>query len=108
MGIPVSIVVANLYMEWWEQTALTTCPQLRLSLWRRYVGDCYEKTKQGTSDRFTEHPNQVDPTGNIKVMFEGEFEGALPMLDTESYRAEGGSLEVIVYRKKTHTDQYLN
>ena len=30
------------------------------------------------------------------------------MLDTKSCRAEGGSLEVKVYRKKTHTDQYLN
>ena len=30
------------------------------------------------------------------------------MLDTKSCRAEGGSLEVRVYRKKTHTDQYLN
>ena len=72
------------------------------------MDDCYEKTKQGASDRFTEHPNQVDPTGNIKVTFEGESEGALPMLDTKSCRAEGGSLEVKVYRKKTHTDQYLN
>ena len=30
------------------------------------------------------------------------------MLDTVSCRAEGGSLDVRVYRKKTHTDQYLD
>ena len=81
---------------------------IETTLWRRYVDDCYEKTKQGTYDRFTEHPNQVDLTGNIKVTFEGESEGALSMLDTESCRAEGGSLEVRVYCEKTHTDQYLN
>ena len=73
MGSPVSVVVANLYMEWWEQTALATCPsELRPSPWRRYVDDSYEKRKQGTTDRFTEHLNQVDPTGNIKVTFERE------------------------------------
>ena len=62
MGSPVSVVVSNLYMEWWEQTALATSPpELRPSVWKRYVDDCFEKTKRGTTDRFTEHLNQVDP-----------------------------------------------
>ena len=53
-------------------------PELRPSLWRRYVDDCFEKTKCGTTDFFTEHLNQVDPTGNIKVTVEEELnlEGA--------------------------------
>ena len=37
-----------------------------------------------------------------------ESEGTLPMLDTLSCRTEDGSLDVRVYRKKTHTDQYLD
>ena len=109
MGSPVSVVVANLYMEWWEQTALATCPlDIRPLLWLRYVDDCYEKVKKGTADRLTAHLNTVDPTGNIKVTCEREEDKALPMLDTKSCRTEDGSLNICVYRKKTHTDQYLS
>ena len=34
--------------------------------------------------------------------------GSLPFLDTLIVRRENGSVQLLVYRKKTHTDQYLN
>ena len=37
MGFPVSPIVANLYMEYIKQNALTTAPNPRF--WQRYVDD---------------------------------------------------------------------
>ena len=57
-------------------------------------------------DIFTEHINQIDPY--IKFTSEPENNGGLPFLDTLTERKEDGSLKVRIYRKPTHTDQYLN
>ena len=108
MGSPVSVVIANLYMEDWEQRALATSPpEIRPSLWLRYVDDIFERAPENTTERFTEHLNTVDPTGSIQVTYEGEQNRSLPMLDAKATRQSNGSLQVSVYRKKTQTDQYL-
>ena len=108
MGSPVSVVIANLYMEWWEQTALSTCPaEIRPSLWWRFVDDIFEKIKKGTVQQITDHLNTVDETESIKVVHEQESNKSLPMLDARMCREDSGTVSVEVYRKKTHTDQYL-
>ena len=108
MGSPVSVVIANLYMEDWEQRALATCPSdIKPSLWLRYVDDVMEKVPVNSKERLTAHLNTVDPTGSIQVTCEEEQNKALPMLDAKATRQADGSLEVSVFRKKTHTDQYL-
>ena len=57
-------------------------------------------------DDFTEHINSVHPA--IKFTREEESEdGTLPMLDTKTTRNPSGKLSFTVYRKPTHTDQYL-
>ena len=43
----------------------------------------------------------------IKFTMELEKDGMLPFLDTKLTRREGGTLDIAVYRKQTHTDRYM-
>ena len=45
---------------------------------------------------------------SIQFTFEMEKNGSLPFLDCEVTRGENGNLSTKVFRKKTHTDRYLN
>ncbi|XP_078590228.1 uncharacterized protein LOC144870038 [Branchiostoma floridae x Branchiostoma japonicum] len=109
MGSPVSPVLANLFMEWLEQQAMATAPvNCRPKLWKRYVDDIMEIIRQETQHELTDHLNAIDPTGSIKFTHEEEDQGTLPFLDTLLVRREDGTVKLLVYRKKTHTDQYLD
>ena len=55
----------------------------------------------------TQHLNQVDPTGSIQFTYEEESEGSLPFLDTLITRKQDGNFKLSIYRKPTHTNQYL-
>ena len=54
---------------------------------------------------FTQHLNAQHTS--IQWTSELEADGKLPMLDTLTTRMSDGSLKFSVYRKPTHTDQYL-
>ena len=92
-----------------EQQAIATAPvTCQPRLWKRYVDDVMEIVKTGCEQQLTAHLNTIDTTGNIKFTYEEESEGSLPFLDTLMVRKEDGTIKLLVYRKKTHTDQYLN
>jgi len=109
MGSPVSPVLANLYMEWLEQKANSTAPsEIRPTLWKRYVDDIIEVVPKDKVEALTEHLNSIDDTGNIKFTHEQEENAQIPFLDTLIVRKEDGNVKLKVFRKKTHTDQYLS
>ena len=62
----------------------------------------------GKAKKLQQHMNTVDPTGSIIFTQEDEENNSMPFLDTKFTRKEDGSVKSTVYRKKTHTDQYLN
>ena len=109
MGSPVSPIVANLFMEHFEKLAIATAPlDCKPKYWRRYVDDILEVIPRDSTQKLTDHLNQVDETGNIKFTYEEEENKRIPFLDTMIIREDDGHIKTQVYRKKTHTDQYLN
>ena len=104
MGSPVSPIVANLYMEYLEQKALSNAPHPQF--WHRYVDDTFVIHKEVNKQGFLQHINSVDPA--IKFTVEDNKEdGSIPFLDTTVKPEADGTLSITVYRKPTHTDQYL-
>ena len=105
MGSPVSAVVTDLYMEFFEELALRTVP-MQHRFWKRYVDDTCCIVKKGIVEKLLTHLNNVRPS--IRFTVKVEKDGRLPFLDTLLQRRDDGSLDVTVYRKPTHTDRYLD
>ncbi|XP_068707675.1 uncharacterized protein [Montipora foliosa] len=105
MGSPISPIVANLYMEHFESRALETAPT-RPAMWYRYVDDTMTKIHEGAVSSFSDHLNSINP--HIRFTSEEEKNGKISFLDNCPHLKEDGSTKVTVYRKPTHTDQYLN
>ncbi|XP_072022387.1 uncharacterized protein [Amphiura filiformis] len=104
-----SPLAANIYMEYLEQAAIMTAPiECKPKFWKRYVDDILEVVAKDAVKPLTDHLNQVDDTQSIKFTFEEEVDGKIPFLDTLIVRRENGSVKLLVYRKATHTNQYLN
>ena len=76
MGSPVRPIVANLYMEYLEQKALSTAPTPP-RFWHRYVDDTFVIHKEVNKQGFLQHINSVDPA--IKFTVEDNKEdGSIP------------------------------
>ena len=61
MGSSVSAVVADLYMEFFEELALRTAP-MKPRLWKRYVDDTCCIVKKGTVEELLTHVKNVRPS----------------------------------------------
>ena len=104
MGSPVSPIVGNLYMEYFELKALSTAPpsgsgtgmwMTLLSSKRKSINrtSCNTSTVLTLPFSFTVESNKED--------------GAIPFLDTIGKPEADGNPSITVYRKPTHMDQYL-
>ena len=105
MGSPVSVVIANLFMEELEQKSLETFGH-SVKVWKRYVDDTFVVVKKEHVEALHLHLN--DQFTGVSFTLEEEKEGSLAFLDVEVKRCQDGSVKTAVFRKVTHTDKYLD
>ena len=98
MGSPVSAVIANLYMESFEEQAITTS-SYEPRIWKRYVDDTFTILDRENVDDFLQYLNNQQPS--IRFTMETEKDNKL----TAVLREPDGRLTTSVYRKPTHTGQ---
>ena len=105
MGSPISPLIANIFMEEFEVKALSSIPQPP-SLWVRFVDDTFVINRAEHSQDLLHHINNQDP--HIQFTAEPTQQGSLPFLDTLVTIEPDNTFSTTVYRKPTHTDQYLH
>ena len=74
-------------------------------IWKRYVDDTFTILDRGNVDSFLQHLNNQQPS--IRFTMDTENDYKLAFLATAVSRELDGRLTTSVYRKPTHTDQYL-
>ena len=106
MGSSLSPIFADIFMEDFEERALLSAPH-KPRLWLRYVDDTFVIWPHDESklDSWLESLNNISPS--IRLTMEKEVNNKLPFLDVCVERT-GNTLNTSVYRKSTHTGQYLN
>jgi len=107
MGFPLSPVIANFYMEYFETKAIEKATH-KPACWYRYVDDTFVIWPHG-HEKLIEFLNHLNGIQN-KIQFTMEIEeaGHLPLLDINIYWKIDCSLGHKVYRKPTHTNLYLH
>ena len=105
MGLSLSVVLANAFMESLEERLLQSAP-LKPKYWRRYVDDTFIVWEHGrhTLDQFHQHLNDACPS--IQFTREVEEDGKLAFLDVEVSKSSD-KLKTKVYRKPTSSNVYL-
>ena len=108
MGSPISPVITNIFMEYFEKEALRKTSK-KPEVWFRYVDDTFVIWRHGRAElrKFLIFlNNQQIP--NIHFTIDIEENGKLPFLDILISKKADGTLGHQVYRKPTHTDRYLH
>ena len=105
MGSSVSPIIADLFMEDFEEFALDFV-DFAPRVWLRYEDDMICAISREHMDPFKIHLTSVNPS--IKFTHEQETDGKLPFLETLLSRDKDGFLHTTVYRKPTYTNQTLN
>lgn len=105
MGNPLSPVLSNLYMEFFEKKILNNIIPRNVT-WFRYVDDiiCVWPGNQDVKNFFAKL-NQLVPS--IKFTMEMENDGCLPFLDVLIRRNSSG-FKYSVYRKPTNISSYVH
>ena len=104
MASPISPVIANIYMEYFESLAIPSSPTL-IKWWSRCVDDVHSATRKDQVNKLQEHLNSIDP--HITFTIEPPGTDGLPFLDTLT-KPTPNTIESTVYRKPIHTDRYLD
>ena len=106
MGNPLSPVLSNLYMEFFEKYLLTKIIDKKL-VWFRYVDDiiCLWPINLCLEEFMDKLNNLVD---SIKFTFEIESDCKLPFLDIIVHRVNNVSFKYSVYRKPTSNNSFIH
>ena len=106
MGSSINPIVANIFMEDFENRALATSP-CTPKIWKRFVDDAFTVIRKDQKDAFLDHLNFIH--NNTQFTSEDPSEdGSIPFLDMLGFPDEEGRLKTTVYRKPMHTYQYLH
>ena len=106
MGSPLSPVLANIFMEYFESELLPRILDNNIT-WLRYVDDVFAVVPCSFDiQNFLESLNSLHPS--IKFKVEIENNNALPFLDTLVIRSHNGYPKFKVFRKDTHSDSYIH
>ena len=98
MGSPLSPVLANIFMEYFEEMALGST-SLKPSMWLRYVDDTFILwPHQEDVQTLIDHVNSIQPS--IQYTMEKEQDNKLPVFDVLVTHTEQG-FRSSVYRKPT-------
>jgi predicted GIY-YIG superfamily endonuclease len=103
MGSPLSPIFADFFMQHLEKSVIPLNPSIKL--WVRYVDDVFAKIKKGEQQNILIELNSFHHS--IQFTLEEEMNNELAFLDVLIYRHPNGHLGHKVYRKPTHTDEYL-
>ena len=79
-GLPSAPIVANLYMEDFENKAINTAEHPQ-RIWQRYVDDTFVVIDATKKQGFLEHINSVDPHIHFTTE-DARTDGSIPFLDT--------------------------
>lgn len=105
MGSPLSPLITEIFMTQFEEQALSTAPFKPLC-WYRKVDDTFTILQDGHNpDTLLQHLNAQHPRMNFTM--EKELDHQLPFLDISLLNTPSG-IQTSVYRKPTHTDQYIH
>ena len=102
MGSPISLGVANLAMEDFEEKSLDSA----LTKPHVYVDGTFTVLHKYAIQNFTDHINSQSE--HIKFTIKAEQDDQLPFMDTLVIVNDYGTFKTKIYRKPPHTDQYLN
>ena len=106
MGSPIGPLIANLFMEAFEVKTLSPCPQPP-SLWLRFVDVTFVIIGAEHNKPLLQHTGNQDPGIQFTVEEQSQ-QSSLPFLDTLVTIQPNNTFTTSVYRKPTHTDQYLH
>ena len=101
---PISAVIANLYMEVFEEQAIESTTQ-KPKIWKRYLDESITILDRSYVGCLLQHLNSQQPT--IRFTMETEKDNKIVFLDSSVTREPYWRLTTSIHRKPTHTNQYL-
>ena len=104
VGGPTSPIVPEIYMQSLETAAITTADHLP-KVWERHVDDVFSIVRKAYLQELLDHISNLHP--QTQFTKEEENNSTLPFVDTLVQRNCDKTISVKIYRKPTHTNQYL-